>query len=137
MAAPPGRTLAELASRQGRSEEATLELLRPLIRAGLVGWRGGRLVVVDALVAAAFTEEEGARELLAQELPLAARVSAYLARNRSRPYRRRTAAIVEGVRCGKDALRELLEEDSAFVDEGSASAHTWGLAAWRSEERAS
>ena len=131
---PPGLTIEELAGRQGRSEADTLALLRPLLQAGLVAWRGRHLVVGDRLVAAAFAADEEAREPLAAEEPLPARVAAYLERNRSRPYRRRTTAITEAVGGDRNRLRELLEEDPAFVDEGNASAHSWGLAAWREQE---
>jgi hypothetical protein len=50
----PGLTLEELAARWGRSEAATLEILRPFLRAGTVAERGGRLYVADRQVLAAF-----------------------------------------------------------------------------------
>jgi hypothetical protein len=53
-AAPPGGTLSELAAQLGRSEEATLELLRPFLAAGIVAEHAGRLNVADRQVLAAF-----------------------------------------------------------------------------------
>jgi hypothetical protein len=53
-APPAGLTLSELAAQLARSEEATLELLRPFLEAGVVAEQGGRLHVADRLVLAAF-----------------------------------------------------------------------------------
>jgi hypothetical protein len=55
-----GLTLEELASQQGRSEEAVLELLLPFLAAGIVAERAGRLYVADRQVLAAFATDQAA-----------------------------------------------------------------------------
>lgn len=131
--APPagGLTLEELAHRLELSVETAAELLAPFREAGIVAEHGGRLLVADRLVAAAFAPG-GPAEQRAEE-PLQARVTDYLERHRGNPAGRRSTRIAEGVRGDKARLRALLRDAPEFVNLGTERVQCWALASWAGE----